>query len=487
MPQSLTELRDAIAAKTLSAAEATQSYLDRIESVNPTLNAYHEVFNDRALQKAKAVDDGQITGPLAGVPIAVKDLMVTDFGHTTCSSKMLENFTAPYQGTAVKKLEDAGAIILGKTNMDEFAMGSSSETCAFGQVKNPWHTDYTPGGSSGGAAAAQAASLCAGSFGSDTGGSIRQPAALCGVVGFKPTYGRVSRYGLIAFASSLDQIGPLGHTVADVAALYQAVAGHDPMDSTSAKLEVETDSADVDQKPESMRIGIAKQYMAADNHPSVNAAIEQAIAVYKEQGAEIVEVDLPTTEYGIPVYYIVATVEASSNLARYDGVHYGHRTQEIAPDGENAIQFLYSQSRAEGFGPEVQRRIMLGTHALCGGYSDQYYNRALKVRRVIANELNDAFTKCDAILCPTTTGPAFKLGEKIDDPVSMYLNDIYTVNANLAGIPGISLPAGTTDVDGATLPIGIQLFGKAFSERELLRIARVYEANTSHHMARPAI
>jgi aspartyl-tRNA(Asn)/glutamyl-tRNA(Gln) amidotransferase subunit A len=481
----LIELRDAIAHKTVSAAEATQSYLDRIEAHDrgdKGLRAYQEVYAERALKRAQAVDQGEVTGPLAGVPIAIKDLLCTDYGHTTCSSKMLENFQAPYTATAVKKLEDAGAVILGKTNMDEFAMGSSTENSANFTTRNPWDTGRVPGGSSGGSAAAMAADLCAGSIGSDTGGSIRQPAALCGVVGMKPTYGRISRYGLIAFASSLDQIGPFTHTVADTALLLKIMMGHDPLDSTSANVPVPDDIDRVDEAPKGLRIGIAKEYLSDSNDPAVAAATQKAIDVYKDFGAEIVEVDLPHTEYGIPVYYIVATAEASSNLARYDGVHYGHRTDKAAD-----LIDLYCRSRAEGFGDEVKRRIMLGTYALSSGYYDAYYNRALKVRRLIKNDFDSAFEKCDAILCPTTTAPAFKIGEKADDPLAMYLNDVYTVNCNLAGNAGISLQGGTATVDGKTLPIGVQLLGPSFDESRLLKIARIFEAATDHHRQRPSL
>ncbi|QQE11556.1 Asp-tRNA(Asn)/Glu-tRNA(Gln) amidotransferase subunit GatA [Planctomycetota bacterium] len=477
----LNEMRDAIAEKTVSATEMTQAYLDRIEKYDGEINAFRETYNERALAKAKAVDAGEVTGPLAGVPIAIKDLMCTEYGKTCCSSKMLANFEAFYNSTAVKRLEDAGAIVLGKTNMDEFAMGSSTETCAFGPTKNPWDVDRVPGGSSGGAAAAMAADFCVGSLGSDTGGSIRQPAALCGVTGMKPTYGRVSRWGLVAFASSLDQIGPFAHSVKDCGTLLKYMGGHDELDSTSANIAIPEDLDDVNTRPEKLRIGIAKQYMSDEaNDPAVAAALIKAIEIYKDAGAEIVEVDLPHTEYGIPVYYIVATAEASSNLARYDGVHYGHRTK--TPDD---LVDLYARSRAEGFGDEVKRRIMLGTYALSSGYYDAYYNKALKVRRLISNDFKTSFEKCDAILCPTTTAPAFKLGEKKDDPLSMYLNDIYTVTANLAGIPGISMPAGTAEVDGKQLPIGMQLLGPAFEETNLLRIARIYEAASECSPMRP--
>ncbi len=478
----LIELRDAIAGKQVSAAEATRAYLDRIEAHNANLHVYREVYADRAMERAQAVDAGEVTGPLAGVPIAIKDLLCTDYGHTTCSSKMLEHFRAPYTATAVQKLEDAGAVILGKTNMDEFAMGSSTENSAFETTRNPWDTDRVPGGSSGGSAAAMSADLCAASIGTDTGGSIRQPAALCGVVGMKPTYGRISRHGLVAFASSLDQVGPFTRTVADTALLLKVMMGHDPLDSTSANVPVPDDLDHVDDTPKGLRIGIAKEYLSDSNDPAVAAATEQAIRVYKDAGAEIVEVSLPHTEYGIPVYYIVATAEASSNLARYDGVHYGHRT-----DKATDLIDLYCRSRAEGFGDEVKRRIMLGTYALSSGYYDAYYNRALKVRRLIKNDFDKAFESCDVILCPTTTAPAFKIGEMADDPLAMYLNDVYTVNCNLAGIAGISLQGGTTEVDGKTLPVGVQLLGAAFDESRLLKVARVFEAATDHHTRRPPL
>ena len=487
----LIDLRDAIAAGKLSATDATQTYLDRIAKFNPTLNAFREVIAEPALKKAKAVDTGEVTGKLAGVPIAIKDCMCHTEGTTACSSKMLEHYRSPFTATAIAKLEAEGAVILGKTNMDEFAMGSSTENSAFGVSKNPWDNDRVPGGSSGGSSAAMAADLAAATLGSDTGGSIRQPASITGIVGFKPTYGRISRWGLVAFASSLDQIGTFSHTVADTALLSQIMFGKDPRDSTSADIAVPDDLHDVDaplQTDGPLRIGIAKQYLQEGaNTPAVTAAFEQALEVYKSQGAEIVEVDLPHTEYGIPCYYIVATAECSSNLARYDGVHYGHRTQTPAPAGENPIMHLYCQSRAEGFGAEVKRRIVLGTYALSSGYDEKYYDLALRTRRLIARDFDQSFEKCDAILCPTTTGPAFKIGEKADDPLAMYMNDIYTVTANLAGIPGISLPGGFEEVDGKQLPVGIQLLGKAFDEQRLLRIARLYERETNHWQQRPGL
>ena len=492
----LTQLRDAIAQKQVSAAEAMGAYLDRIDRYGGALNAFREVFAERGMQRARDVDAGKVTGPLAGVPIAVKDNMCTSYGHTTCSSRMLENYQSPFTATAVAKLESAGAIIIGKTNLDEFAMGSSTEHSAFGPTCNPWDRSCVTGGSSGGSAAAVAADLAAGAIGSDTGGSIRQPAALCGVVGMKPTYGRVSRFGLVAFASSLDQIGPLGHTVADAALLLAVTAGRDDRDSTSADRPVDDFVGRLDEPVKPLRIGLGKQFMSDNNHPAVAAAVAEAVEVFTQCGADVVEVDLPHTEYGIPTYYIVATAEASSNLARYDGVRYGHRSSS----GDELIE-LYSRSRAEGFGDEVKRRIMLGTYALSSGYYDAYYLRALKVRRLIkgdfdrvfggenggAQAANDAESVCDAILCPTTTGPAFKVGEKMADPLAMYLNDVYTVTANMAGIPGISLPAGKAATDSGPLPVAVQLLGQAFDEAKLLRIARMYERVAGHDSDRPSM
>lgn len=487
----LIELRDAIASKQTSATEATQAYLDRIAQHNPALNSFREVIGDYALNRAAQVDRGEVTGKLAGVPIAIKDCMCHVEGTTACSSKMLEHYRSPFTATAIAKLEAQGAVILGKTNMDEFAMGSSTENSAFGTSKNPWDQARVPGGSSGGSSSAMAADLAAASLGSDTGGSIRQPASITGIVGFKPTYGRISRWGLVAFASSLDQIGTFSHNVADTALLSQIMFGKDKLDSTSADVPVPDDLHDVDgdvQTDGPLRIGIAKQFLQEGaNDPAVTAAFEQAIDVYKQAGAEIVEVDLPHTEHGIPCYYIVATAECSSNLARYDGVHYGHRTQAPPPADENPIMHLYCQSRAEGFGQEVKRRIVLGTYALSSGYDEKYYDLALRTRRLIAGDFDTAFKSCDAILCPTTTGPAFKIGEKADDPLAMYMNDIYTVTANLAGIPGISLPGGFAEENGKQLPVGIQLLGKAFDEKRLLRIARLYERETNHGQQRPSL
>lgn len=472
---SLTELRDAIAAGELTAVQATRHCLDRIDRHNGKLNAFTQVFADRAIERARELDQTGVKGPLAGVPIAIKDVLCTDYGKTTCGSRMLADFHAPYTATCVRKLEDAGAIILGKTNMDEFAMGSSTENSALGPTRNPWDPAYVPGGSSGGAAAAMAARLCFGSIGTDTGGSIRQPAAYTGVVGLKPTYGRISRYGLVAFASSLDQAGPFALTLQDAGVMLDVMAGHDPLDTTStppAPGSAAGSNATNAPANSSFRIGLAKQYMSDQNAPAVQRAVERAIDAYRAAGAELVEVDLPHTDAGIACYYIVATAEASSNLARYDGVHYGHRTDQPCKD----ITELYARSRAEGFGDEVKRRIMLGTHVLCSGYFDAYYNRALKVRRLIQRDFLNAFTKCDAILCPTAPTPAFKLGTKVDDPLTMYLNDVYTVPASLAGLPAVSLPAGFDENDNTRLPVGVQLIGPAFSESRLLRIGQTLEA-----------
>ncbi len=468
---SMLALRDAIATGQVKASEAVDAFALRIETHDGELHAYNELLLEQAKAQAARVDAGEVKGELAGLPIAIKDNLCTTVGHTTCSSRMLQPYVSPFTATAVRKLEQAGALILGKTNLDEFAMGSSTENSAFGLSRNPWDTSRVPGGSSGGSAVAVAADLCSGALGSDTGGSIRQPAAFCGIVGLKPTYGRVSRYGLVAFASSLDQIGPMTKTVEDAALLVDVISGHDPLDSTSARMPHEPVLPVLNEKPATLRVGLAKQYLSDSNSPTVKAAVDRAIDIYREAGAEIVEVDLPHTEYGIAVYYLVATSEASSNLARYDGVHYGHRAQKV----DDLID-LYAQSREEGFGEEVKRRIMLGTFALSSGYYDAYYNKALKVRRLIKQDFDQAFKRCDVILCPTVTDPAFKAGENADDPLAMYMNDVYTVTCNLAGLPGISVPAGTADVEGKALPVGIQLLAGHFQEKTLLQAARVYEA-----------
>jgi aspartyl-tRNA(Asn)/glutamyl-tRNA(Gln) amidotransferase subunit A len=475
--------RDVVREKKISAVELAKQTIARIEKIEPQILAFNSTYPDLALQQARDVDSGKRSGPLAGVPIALKDNLCTTFGTTTCSSRMLENFRAPYDATVVKKLDAAGAVFLGKTNLDEFAMGSSTENSAFKTTRNPWDTTRVPGGSSGGSAAALASGMCCASLGSDTGGSIRQPAALCGVVGLKPTYGRVSRYGLVAFASSLDQIGPFGWNVPDVALLMNVIAGHDRKDSTSVPQEVPDHLAQLDQPVKGLRIGIAKEYnLASGIDPQVNSAVQAAMKKYQELGATLVDVSLPHTEYGIAAYYVIAPCEASSNLARYDGVHFGHRTKEPVRD----IIELFSKSRAEGFGEEVQRRIMIGTYALSSGYYDAYYVSALKMRALIQRDFTQAFEKCDVILCPTSPTPAFKAGEKTGDPLQMYLCDVFTVTCNIAGIAGISLPCGFTSGD-KPLPIGLQLLGPNFSEPKLLRIARMYEQATDWHKRRPAL
>jgi aspartyl-tRNA(Asn)/glutamyl-tRNA(Gln) amidotransferase subunit A len=477
--------RDAIRSRKVSSVELTRQALDRAQKLDGEVHAFISLYPERALDRAKAVDDGSVTGPLAGVPIAIKDNLCTTFGTTTCSSKILANFRSPYDATVVRKLEEAGAVIIGKTNLDEFAMGSSTENSAFGATHNPWDLERVPGGSSGGSAAALAAGMCCASIGSDTGGSIRQPAGLCGLVGLKPTYGRVSRYGLVAFASSLDQIGPFGWNVPDVALLLNVISGHDPKDSTSVPQAVPDYLADLDAPVQGLRIGLVREYQsAAGLDPQVQAAVDAAVAKYRELGAEIIDISLPHTDYGIAAYYIIAPCEASSNLARYDGVHYGHRTSEPVSD----IIELYAKSRAEGFGDEVKRRIMIGTYALSSGYYEAYYVRALKVRNLIKQDFDRAFEKCDVVLCPTSPTPAFKIGEKSGDPLAMYLTDIFTVTCNIAGLPGISLPCGFTAPSGSSprpLPIGLQLLGPHFSEERLLRAARMYELATDWHRHRP--
>jgi len=478
-----TELRDRIAAGQISSVEATQAALDRIRRIDPQVGAYLAVFHERALQAAHEVDRriaaGEQGGPLAGVPLAVKDVMCTSFGATTCGSRILQNFHSPYEATVIRRLIEADAVILGKTNMDEFAMGSSTENSGLQKTVNPWDTARVPGGSSGGSAAAVAARMCFAALGSDTGGSIRQPASFCGVVGLKPTYGRVSRYGLVAYGSSLDQIGPVTRTVADAALLLGVIAGHDPADSTSVSEDlapVEDYLGKLDEPVQGLRIGVTPSFNAGAD-PAVRKAVDDAVDSYRAAGAEIVEVDMPHLDYAIAAYYVIATAEASSNLARYDGVHYGYRT----PNPADYIE-VYTKSREEAFGKEVKRRIMLGTYALSSGYYDAYYLKALKVRNLIRGDFVRAFERCDCIMMPVAPTTAFRIGEKVDDPLKMYLSDIYTIAVNLAGIPGISIPCG---FDEARLPIGLQILTPAFSEAKLLRIARMYEARTDWHTKRP--
>jgi aspartyl-tRNA(Asn)/glutamyl-tRNA(Gln) amidotransferase subunit A len=477
------ELRDRIAAGQVSSVEATRAVLDRIDRLNPVVGAYLSVFHDRALQAAKDVDrkiaTGEPVGALAGVPIAIKDVMCTSFGTTTCGSRILQDFHSPYDATVVRKLLDADAVIVGKTNMDEFAMGSSTENSGLQKTVNPWDASRVPGGSSGGSTAAMAAGMCFAALGSDTGGSIRQPASFCGVVGLKPTYGRVSRYGLVAYGSSLDQIGPIARTVADAAMMLNVIAGHDPADSTSVDEKAAPVSdylAGLNEPVEGLKIGIAPAFNAGAE-PAIQKAIHEAVEDYRRAGAQIVEVDMPYLDYAIAAYYVIATAEASSNLARYDGVHYGYRSKNA-----NDYIEVYTKSREEAFGKEVKRRIMLGTYALSSGYYDAYYLKALKARNLIRGDFVRAFARCDCLMMPVAPTTAFKIGEKVDDPLKMYLADIYTVAVNLAGIPGISIPCG---FDEAGLPIGLQILTPAFSEAKLLRIARMYEARTDWHTRRP--
>jgi aspartyl-tRNA(Asn)/glutamyl-tRNA(Gln) amidotransferase subunit A len=452
-------------------SEIVSVALDRIEAANPRLNAFLTLNRKAALERAQALDaDIQTqlqTQPLAGIPVAIKDNMCTAGLRTTCGSRILSNYAPPYTATAVAKLEAAGAIIVGKTNLDEFAMGSSNENSAFGPVRNPHNLDYVPGGSSGGSAVAVASDCVPISLGSDTGGSIRQPASFCGVVGLKPTYGRVSRYGLVAFASSLDQIGPFAHTVEDAARVLQVIAGRDCYDATSANLDVPDYTAHLNAGVKGLRIGVPPECFGEGLHPEVKVSVEAALKQLEAQGAQLVEISLPHTQYAIAVYYIIATAEASSNLARFDGVRYGFRAEEARTLAE-----MYRKTRDLGFGPEVKRRIMLGTFALSSGYYDAYYEKAQRVRTMLVQDFERGFEHCDVIATPTAPTPPFKLGEKSDDPLAMYLGDIYTVTINLTGSPGISVPCGTSS-EG--LPIGLQLIGKPFDEATLLRTARVCE------------
>jgi aspartyl-tRNA(Asn)/glutamyl-tRNA(Gln) amidotransferase subunit A len=466
----IASVRDALRAKEISARELTKDFFDRIENRNRELNAFLALSVDRAYTQADRVDDmiakGDALPALAGVPIAVKDVISTRDVTTTCGSKILETYVPPYDATAVERLEAAGAVILGKTNCDEFAMGSSNENSAYGPVRNPVALDRVPGGSSGGSAAAVAAGLAVAALGTDTGGSIRQPGACCGVPGMMPTYGRVSRYGLIAFASSLDRIGPLTQNVTDASVLMSVIAGHDPNDSTSAAVPVPDYDAELERPLQGVRIGVPEDYFGEGLDPEVREKVLAGIALLEKLGAKRIPLHMPHTDYAIATYYIVATAEASSNLARYDGVRYGLRVPATS------LREMYKKTRERGFGPEVKRRIMLGTYVLSAGYYDAYYLRAQKVRSLIARDFADAFQKVDAIITPTTPTPAFRLGEKTADPLQMYLADIYTVTGSLAGVPGISVPCGKTK---AGLPIGMQVFCPHFEEGRVLQLARAFE------------
>jgi aspartyl-tRNA(Asn)/glutamyl-tRNA(Gln) amidotransferase subunit A len=482
-----TELLTLQAKGETSALGITNAFLDAIRQRDPQVKAFQYIDEAWARSQAEAIDarrqKGEKLGLLAGVPIAIKDVLCTRGIPTTCSSKMLKDFVPPYDAHVIEKLKAADAVLIGKTNMDEFAMGSSTENSAYHTTRNPWDLDRIPGGSSGGSAAAVAACEAPLSLGTDTGGSIRQPASLCGIVGVKPTYGRISRYGLIAFASSLDQVGPFTHDVTDAALLMEVISGHDDRDSTSVNQSVPAYTKTLNDPVKPLTIGVAKEYFGSGLDPEVEQSIRDALKEYEKQGAKIKEVSLPHSKYAVAVYYIVATAEASSNLARYDGMHYGHRAK--APAGEKLdLISTYSRSRAEGFGKEVQRRIMLGTYALSSGYKDAYYLKALKVRRLIKNDFDTAFADCDVVMGPTAPTAAFKLGEKTADPLSMYLSDIYTISCNLAGIAGMSIPCGFTKTG---LPIGLQIQAPPFEEEKMFRVARMYEAATDWHTKRPKL
>lgn len=489
---SATELLRLQAAGELTAVQIARAALDRIAATEPQISAFTHLAEEGAMRAAEKIDQdraaGLPLGPLAGIPVAVKDVLCTRDMPTTCSSKMLRGFQSPYDATVVARLRESGAVLVGKTNMDEFAMGASTETSAMGITANPWNPSRTPGGSSGGAAAVVAAGNCPLSLGSDTGGSIRQPAAFCSLTGMKPTYGRVSRYGLIAFASSLDQVGPLAWTVEDAALLLQVISGFDPADSTSLDESVPNFSSDLATADvRGLRIGVLRDALDEEGlDAEVRRVVLEAIDVYRSAGAEIVDISLPHSHYWVPTYYVIAPCEASSNLSRYDGAHYGHRA--TISDAEAAergpLMATYCKSRDEGFGDEVKRRIMLGTYALSTGYYDAYYLKALKVRRLIRGDFDAAFAQADVLLGPVTPSPAFPLGEKTDDPLQMYLCDLYTVGANLAGIPAISLPAGFTP-DG--LPLGVQLQAAPLQEARLIRAGAAFQKLTTHHGRRPIL
>ncbi len=477
---SLSALAAQLAARDVSSRELAQAWLDRIGALNPAINAFITVDPDKTLAEAAAADAAIATGkagPLTGVPIAHKDIFCTDGWLTTCGSKMLHNFVAPYDATVIARFKAAGLPSLGKTNMDEFAMGSSNETSFYGAVKNPWDVARVPGGSSGGAAACVAARMAPAATGTDTGGSIRQPAAFTGITGLKPTYGLVSRYGMIAFASSLDQAGPLAKSAADCALLLNVMTGFDPHDSTSLDREKEDYARDLDKPLAGLRVGLPKEFFAEGLDSAVAAAVEAAVVELKKLGAMPVEISLANSGLAIPVYYVLGPAEASSNLSRFDGVRYGHRAPEYTD-----LNDMYAKTRAQGFGAEVKRRILIGTYVLSHGYYDAYYVQAQKIRRLIADDFSEAFKACDVILGPTTPGTAFRIGENSDDPVRMYLNDLYTIPANLAGLPGMSLPCG---FDAQGLPIGLQLVGNHFGEARMLNVAHQYQRVTDWHTRMP--
>lgn len=476
---SIAELQLLLRRREVSPREVVNALRERIESVDGEIGAYLSLDLDAAMQEAERAN---VNLPLGGVPIAIKDIINVMGQPCTCGSKILNGYRAPYDATVVEKLRAAGAIPFGKTNLDEFAMGSSTENSALKSTRNPWDLSRVPGGSSGGSAAAVSADAAFGALGSDTGGSVRQPAAMCGVVGLKPTYGRVSRFGLVAFASSLDQIGSVTKTVRDSALIMNAIAGHDPQDSTSLSAPVPDYVANLGNELRGVRLGLPKEYLIDGIDPEVRAAVDAAVKQFNSLGAEIVDVSLPSTEYAVAVYYVIATAEASANLARFDGVRYGFRAEN-----PKDVLDLYGRTREEGFGPEVKRRIILGTYVLSSGYYDAYYLRAQKVRELIRRDFNRAFENVDALISPTSPVAAFKLGERIADPLQMYLADIFTIAGNLAGICGISIPCGFAELGGHRLPIGLQLLGKPMDETRILQIAHAYEQSTEWHKARPPI
>jgi aspartyl-tRNA(Asn)/glutamyl-tRNA(Gln) amidotransferase subunit A len=479
--KTLAQLSHALQTKEISSVELTQHFLDRIQQQDKHINSYITVCQEFALEQAKTADgriaDGK-AGPLTGIPFAQKDIFCTQGIKTSCASKMLDNFIAPYNATLIEKFNQAGAVTLGKTNMDEFAMGSSNENSYYGATKNPWDLNRIPGGSSGGTAAAVAARLAPAGTGTDTGGSIRQPAALCGITGLKPTYGRISRYGMIAFASSLDQAGPLAQTAEDAALMMNIMAGHDPKDSTSIDLAVPDYTATLADDIKGLKIGLPKEYFENGLDADVKTAVEASIHLYQSLGAEIIDISLPHTQYAASAYYVIAPAECSSNLARYDGVRYGYQCHQ-----PTNLEDLYKRSRSEAFGDEVKRRIMIGTYVLSSGYYDAYYRKAQKIRRLIRDDFIQAFKTVDVILTPSTPTPAFNIGEKSQDPVAMYLSDVYTIAVNLAGLPGLSMPAGFSSDH---LPIGVQLIGNLFEEAKLLNVAHQYQQHTDWHRRLPS-
>lgn len=472
---SMAEIGDLVRTKKASAKEVATHFHARIKKLDPSLNSFITV-NEGAVAEAEIIDvrlaKGEDPGPLAGVPFGIKDMFCTRGMKTTAGSKILGNFVPPYDATVVARLRAAGIVNMGKLNLDEFAMGSSNETSAYGAVKNPWNTACVPGGSSGGSAAAMSARLVAGTLGTDTGGSIRQPAAFCGIVGVKPTYGRVSRYGIVSYASSLDQAGPMVGSVRDAALVLEIISGRDERDSTTSEQPVPSFSKDLKADVKGMKIGILKEYMSDALHPDVRKTVEKALETVKSMGAELVEISVPLTEHAVPMYYLIAASEASSNLARYDGVKYGFRA-EMGNLSAIDLDSFYGKTRGQGFGTEVKRRIMLGTYCLSSGYYDAYYNKACQVRRLLRDQFNEAFKKCDVILSPISTHPAFQAGERISDPLAMYLNDIFTVSTNLAGLPGTSVPFG---LSADRLPIGVQLTAGAYQEQKMLNAAAALES-----------